>query len=144
MFKFYSVHSITGKFKDIPDGYYPIEIDPSYSMGYDIILICQKEFFSFDEVINCLKECFLKADYLGCYSLIYWKYYKEFYCWIKENLKLDNASSIKTITKFYNRALLRWVDFIKYSDDTLYPQNEYFRLMKREIENYLISSLTKI
>ena len=137
MFKFFMIHSITGKIRDIPNGHYAINTDPSYLMRYEEILICKKEMPTFDEVIDCLKKCVLKADYLGCYSLIYWTYYKEFYGWIRESFKQNNRANIKLIKKFYKQALLRWIYFIKHSDDTLYPQKEYFGLMKKEIEKHL-------
>ncbi len=137
MFKFFVIHSITGKIRDIPAGYYVINTDPSYLMRYDEILICKKEMLTFDELIHCLKQCFSKADYFGCYSIIYWEYYKEFYDWIIESFEQNNTQNIKTIKKFHRKALFRWVEFIRHSDDTLYPQNEYFRLMKKEIEKHL-------
>ena len=134
MFRFYNVTN-----KCVPKGYYSVDLDPSYR-SYDThshrtALICKKENLAFDEIIDCLKRCFLKADYIGCYSFIYWQYYKEFYEWIVQNVNHKNASNKKVIKRFYKKALLRWIAFIKYSDDILYPQNEYFRKMQKAIEN---------
>ena len=122
--------------KGIPKNYHYIREDPSYNFCFDA-LISKKESFTFDEIINCLKKSFLHADYLGCCSVIYWEYYKEFYDWIIESFEQNNIQNIKTIKKFYKKTLIRWVDFVKHSDDTMYPQNEYFRLMKKEIEKHL-------
>ncbi len=134
MFKFYSLISASGKIKDVPKGYYAIESDPSYCLGYQEILVCSKQSLTFDELILCLKKCFIKADYVGCYSLIFWKYYKEFYEWIKKSYENNNTSNIRIIKKFYKKFLVRWLKFTKHSDDTLYPQNKYFLLMQKEIE----------
>ena len=136
MFRLVYQESHCTKIKDIPSNYHYIQGDPSYKF-YGNVLICKKEKPTFDEIINCLERCFFKADYLGCYSLIYWEYYKEFYEWIKQSFMDNNASNIRIIKRFYKKALLRWVQFVKYSDDTFYPQNEYFRQMQREIEGHL-------
>lgn len=133
MFKLYRVGHAPSK--SIPKDYHYIKEDPSYNF-YFHALISKKESFAFDEIINCLKHCFSKADYLGCCSIIYWEYYKEFYDWIVENFKQNNPQNIRIIKKFYKKTLIRWVEFVKHSDDTIYPQNEYFRLMKNEIDNY--------
>lgn len=135
MFRFYNVAN-----KRVPKGYYSVNLDPSYrtydSYSYCTALIYKKENPAFNEIIDCLKKCFRKADYIGCYSFIYWRYYKEFYEWIVQNVNHKNASNKKVIKRFYKKALLRWIAFIQYSDDTLYPQNEYFRKMKNAIEAY--------
>lgn len=134
MFKLYRIgHTST---KSIPGDYHCVREDPSYKF-YAYALISKRKSFTFDEIINCLKKAFFKADYLGCYSIIYWEYYKEFYDWIIESFEQKNIQNIKTIKRFYKKALIRWVDFAKYSDDTMFPQNEYFILMKKEIEKHL-------
>ena len=133
MFKIIRTNFSNSKGKDVPEGYYAVDIDPSYNLGYHELLVCQRESITFDEMICCLQKCFLKADYLGCYSLIYWKYYKEFYNWIVFSLQEKEILNKIIIIRFYNKALLRWIKFIEYSDDTFYPQNEYFRLMQNEI-----------
>jgi|GEM_PF-3172525 len=132
MFKFHRFISISGKSRNIPDGYYAIDPDPSYCLGDQEILICSKQSPTFEELICCLKKTFRKADYVGCYSLIYWKYYKEFYEWIRISYQSNNKLNKKVINKFKQKALVRWLKFIEHSDDTLYPQNEYFRLMQKE------------
>ena len=134
MFKFLCFLSISGKSKDYPKGYYSIDADPSYRMGYAKTIICRQQNPSFDEILRCLKKCFTKADYLGCYSMIYWKHYEAFYQWIKESVASQNAKNIKVIKQFHKKALGRWLEFIEHSDDTLYPQNEYFRKMYVEIK----------
>lgn len=134
MFRFFCYLSMSGKIKDTPKGYYSIDADPSYRMGYAEMIICRQQNLSFDDMLRCLNKCFTEADYVGCYSIIYWNYYKEFYQWIKECVASRNAANIKIIKKFRKKALCRWLGFIKHSDDTLYPQNEYFRKMYAEIQ----------
>ena len=136
MFKLINIGIHSTKAKNIPSDYHSIRVDPSYCT-YGNILICKKEKPTFDEIINCLKQCFFKADYVGCYSFIYWEYYKEFYDWIKQSFEDNNTSNIRIIKKFYKKALLRWIQFVRYSDDSFYPQNEYFRQMLRQIESHL-------
>ena len=134
MFRFYNTAN-----KDIPKGYYSVRLDPSCqyydSYGYCTTLICKKENLAFNEIIDCLKKSFWKADYIGCYSYIYWQYYKEFYEWIVQTSNHENTLNRKIIKRFYKKALLRWIAFIEHSDDTLYPQNEYFRKMQKAIED---------
>ena len=134
MFKFFCYLSISGKIKDNPKGYYSINADPSYRMGYAETIICRQQNPSFDEILRCLRKCFTKADYLGCYSMIYWKHYEAFYLWIKESVASQNSENIKVIKKFHKKALNRWLAFIEHSDDTGYPQNAYFRKMYAEIQ----------
>ncbi len=127
--------------RGIPKGYYTINLAPGYphfyNWGTSRVLICKNPNPPFNEIIDCLKKCFLKTDYIGCYSLIYWKYYKEFYEWIKQSFEHNNRLSIKVIKRFYKKALVEWVKFINYNNDTFNPQNEYFRLMNKVIfENY--------
>ena len=123
-----------GKNKDCPKGYYSIDADPSCLMGNGEEIISRQQNPSFDEILRCLKKCFTKADYLGCYSMIYWKHYEAFYQWIKESVASQDAKNIKVIKQFHKKALGRWLEFIEHSDDTLYPQNEYFRKMYVEIK----------
>lgn len=128
---FYLGHG--GSCDRIPKGYYAIDGDPSNYLYGDIIL-CRQQNPSFDEVLRCLKKCWTKADYLGCYSMIYWKHYEAFYRWIKESVESKDAENIKVIKKFHKKALGRWLEFIEGSDDTFYPQNAYFRKMYAEIQ----------
>lgn len=134
MFKFFCYLSMSGKIKDIPKGYYSIDADPSYRMGYAEMIICRQPNPSFDEILHCLKKCFTKANYLGCYSMIYWRHYEVFYQWIKESVASENTESIKVIKKFHKNALGRWLEFIEHSDNTFYPQNAYFQKMYEEIK----------
>ena len=68
------------------------------------------------------------------YSMIYWKYYQEFYQWIKNSIECNNTRNIRIIKKFSKKALNRWLEFVEHSDDTMCPQNHYFRLMHKELE----------
>ena len=133
MFKSYRFFPHAMKYRDKPQSYYDILLEPTGMIGYETVIVCSKEHPTFNEIINCLRKCIFKADYVGCYSFIYWEYYKEFYEWIKRSFEHNNTSDIRIIRKFYRRALVRWLKFIKYSDDTLYPQNEYLRKMHEEI-----------
>lgn len=137
MFKSYRIYSHSIQGRNNPKGYYNIHIEPTGLSGSETAIVCSKEHPTFDEVIDCLKKCVFKADYIGCYSFIYWEYYKEFYKWIKQSFEHNDTLNIRIIKKFYKKALLRWLKFIEYSDDTLYPQNEYFRMMYKEIAKYL-------
>lgn len=137
MFKSYRIHSHSIQCGNSPKGYYNIHIEPTGLSGSETAIVCSKEHPTFDEIINCLKKCIFKADYIGCYSFIYWEYYREFYEWTKQSFERNDTLNIRIIKKFYKKALLRWLKFIEYSDDTLYPQNEYFQMMYKEIAKYL-------
>jgi len=137
MFRSYRVTH--GRYKKVPQGYYEFKTEPT-GMCQGIAIFCSKEHPTFDEIIECLRRCIFEADFLGCYSFIYWEYYKEFYEWIKQNLEDNNISNLKIIKKFYKKALVRWIKFVEYSDDDFYPQNEYFRMMGREINKNLHSN----
>ena len=108
MFKFFCYLSMSGKIKDIPKGYYSIDADPSYRMGYAEMIICRQPNPSFDEILHCLKKCFTKANYLGCYSMIYWRHYEVFYQWIKESVASENTENIKVIKKFHKNAKIHF------------------------------------
>ncbi len=137
MFKSYRIHSHSIYCRNIPNGYYNIHIEPTGMSERETVIVCSKEYPTFNEIIDCLKKCIFKADYIGCYSFIYWEYYKEFYEWIKQTFESKNSPNIRIIKKFYRKALVRWLEFSEHSDDTIYPQNEYFRMMHKEIAKYL-------
>ena len=136
MFKSYRTLSHSRRHRDKPKGYYHIHDEPTGLKGYETMIVCSKRHPTFDEIIDCLQKCIFKADYVGCYSFIYWEYYEEFYEWIKRSFENNNTLNLRIIKKFYKKALLRWLEFIECSDDTLNPQNEYFRMMKQEIERH--------
>ena len=141
MFKCYRVTH--GHYKEAPKGYYGIKTEPT-GLCSGIAIFCSKEHPTFDEIVDCLSKSIFKADYLGCYSFIYWEYYKDFYEWIKQSFEDKNTSNIKIIKRFYKKALARWIKFVEYSDDTFHPQNEYFRMMGIEIDNHMKIRVGKI
>lgn len=106
---------------------YAIDCDPT--LKYEIYLYANKVDVSFEECIHIYEKSLNKTNYLGAMSLIYFKYYKEFYEYL---LNKRNNSSFKDrkIRKFKTRYLDRWIEFVKRSDDSLCPQNEYFRKME--------------
>lgn len=107
-----------------PEELFGIDCDPT--LPYELYLYSNQEKISFDDVWNIFLSSHNKTNYLGAMSLIYFVYYKEFY----EKLKNQDRAKLKRrITKFKKNYLLRWVDFINYSDDAQYPQNQYIRLI---------------
>ena len=133
MFKSYRIYSHIAKYRNKPQGYYDIILEPTGLNGSGNAIVCSKEHPTFNEIVDCLRKCIFKADYVGCYSFIYWEYYMEFYEWIKQSFEHNNTSNIRIIKRFYKRALVRWLKYIEHSDDTFHPQNEYFRMMQKEI-----------
>lgn len=118
----------------IPEGLYPIDCAPGPK--YEVYLFSKTENVSFDEVVYIILHSFNKTNLLGAASLVYFKYYNEFYEYIL-NLSTKQKLSKKqkwAVKRFYKRYLIKWIEFIKYSDDTMYPQNEVFRMLSKLIE----------
>ena len=88
MFKSYRVHSHSKNHRNKPTGYYHIQKEPTGLIDYEVVIVCSKEQPTFDEIINCLRKCIFNYEYIGCYSFIYWEYYREFYHWIKKVLRI--------------------------------------------------------
>lgn len=125
---------IVSAYSKIPVGLYPIDCAPS--LNYEVYLFSRKKDVSFAEVIHIFFNSFSKTDLLGAVSLIYYKYYNEFYEYIF-NLSTEQKLSKKqkwAVKRFYKRHLIKWIEFIKYSDDTMYLQNEVFRRLSKLIE----------
>ncbi len=102
--------------------------DPS-SKG-ETYVFANKPNVTFDEVLKIFCHSLSRVNYLGAMSLIYFKYYVEFYEYLKDCISKDPKfkTSFK-VKRFKKRYLKKWIAFIKYSDDTMYPQNDYFRKM---------------
>lgn len=133
--------------KGIPKGYCSINLAPGYSRYYSWgtprALVC-KNYPTFDQMINCLKKAFVKNDYIGCYSLIYWKYYREFYEWIKESFEKNDAANIKIIKRFYHKSLVHWVMYTSPSKNASLSQKEHFRMMNSIIFEYYNKQLINL
>ena len=113
----------------IPNDIFPIVSDPT--LKNEVYIFMKKNYISFEETLNIFLKTNNKNNYIGATSLIYFKYYVEFYHFLidvfENPIKLKKYK--KRILKFYKKTLCRWVSFIRYSDDTMYPQNEIFRNM---------------
>ena len=88
----------------VPDGLYPIDCAPS--LNYEVYLFSKKEVVTFEETIDILLHSFYKIDILGAASLIYYKYYNEFYTYLqtvstnessKKSIIAESGCSINTI-----------------------------------------------
>jgi len=112
---------------------YPILEDPTTKC--DIYLFARKESFLFEEVWDMFLHIGRPTEYYGAMSLIYWEFYNELY----ERLQVIAANEeyrrkyLRAIKKFYRKYLQRWVEYVRYSDDAMFPQNEVFRKMEHLI-----------
>ena len=112
-----------------PRNAYPVRQDPTGKHRF--CLYTRKEKFSFEEIWNMFLRIGRPTEYYGAMSLIYWEFYNELY----ERLQVIVANGEyrrkyrRAIRKFYRKYLQRWVDFVRCSDDTMFPQNEVFRQM---------------
>lgn len=107
------------------------EITADPSLKYETFVFAKKPDYSFDEILRIALTTHSRSDYIGATSLIYFKYYNQMYDFL---LQLSQDSALfkkhkRAIARFYQKTLKRWVKFVEYSDDTLYPQNEVFRKM---------------
>lgn len=126
---------IVSPYGKIPEGLYPIVCAPS--LKYEVYLFSKSKNLSFDEVVHIILRSFSKTDLLGAASLVYYKYYNEFYEYL-HNLSTEQKLGKKqkwAVKRFYKRHLTKWIEFIKYSDDTMYPQNEVLRKLSKLIED---------
>ena len=111
-----------------------IQADPS--LKYETFVFAKKKDISFEEVLHIMLTSNSRSDYVGATSLIYFRYYNEFYSFLTQisQSPLELRKRKRALSKF-KKVLCRWLDFIKYSDDTLYPQNEVFRKMRDVLIN---------
>ena len=109
----------------IPNGLYAIQIEPTQKYPDFVLLLSRKEHVTFEEVIKIYRRSFSRSDYLGAMSLIYFKYYEEFYAFMQSILcdEVQRKKYQKANRKFYYRYLKRWNEFVQRSDDVLFPQN---------------------
>ena len=110
---------------NIPNGLYAVQIEPTQKCPDFILLLSKKEHVTFEEIIKIYRRSFLRSDYLGAMSLIYFKYYEEFFAFLQTilNDEVQRKKYKKANRKFYYRYLRRWNEFVQCSDDTLYSQN---------------------
>ena len=117
-------------YSKIPEGLYPIDCAPG--TGYEVYLFSKSKDVSFEEVLHIILHSFSKTDLLGAASLIYYKYYNEFCEFI---LRISGERKYKwAIKRFYRQHLIKWSEFLKYSDDTSHPQNAVIRNIIKLIE----------
>lgn len=124
-------------YSKIPEKLFPIDCDPT--LKYEVYLFSKKEYVSFEEVLKIFLTSISKQEYLGAMSLIYFKYYNEFYEFLN---KISKDTTLikkykKAIIKFKTKYLKRWINFIKYSDDSMYCQNKVFREMDKLIDEII-------
>ena len=120
-----------------PKDFIPITEDPSLNL-YGYSLYKRNKEFSFDEILSMYRKLpvLRKSDRIGVLSLLYWRYYNEFYAFL---ISLEQDIKVKKQYKFtnlyfYRFHLKRWVSFVRYSDDTMFPQNEIIRAMQFKLE----------
>lgn len=107
--------------------WYGIECDPT--LENEVYLYANKKDISFDECICIFEKTLCKTNFLGVMSLIYFKYYREFYDYLFELRCNSRFNNTRRISIFKKKYLDRWIEFIKHSDDCFYPQNNYFMKM---------------
>lgn len=114
-------------------GLFKFSSDPS--LRFYKAIFCKKQNVPFKEILQIVLKTYSRIEYLGATAFIYWTYYKEFYDFLLDVSADDKKKKLykKAIKRFLKRTLNRWVEFVKYSDDILYPQNEYFRKMQKII-----------
>jgi hypothetical protein len=114
------------KWKSIPS-------DPTYQLDYFVFVVVPLP--TFKTTWHHYFSTVLTSEKRGCRSLFYFYYYKELLDEIKVSINEDfSQNNINDIYKFYDDVLVKWLEFIKYSDDTLYEQNQYFIEMAKLIE----------
>lgn len=119
-FKMINVYG-TSHIKNKKKKYFEVLCEPSYDG--DVLLLCTKSKLSFDEVIYILEKKNKKVDLIGAISFVYYDYSSLFFDYIKKS----GEEEFKILKKKCFHYFERLFNFIKYSDDSLYDQNEYIR-----------------
>lgn len=111
-----------------------IKSDPTYEFEQFVFVVLPTPTFKI--VWEHYFSTILASEKRGCRSLFYFIYYKELFYEIASSLneKTISHKDIKNIFKFYDDVLSKWLEFIKYSDDTMYEQNQYFHKIAKLIE----------
>ncbi len=125
LFMYFPYIELRKKYKN----YIFIEPDPSLEMDFAIY---SKNDVGFKEVLFYILYSKNRKNYIVAISLIYWKYFNDFYNFLsfvskKGYYKIKYSKKLK---QFYKRVLKRWLNFIRYSDDTIYIQNRVFIKME--------------
>lgn len=104
-----------------------IECDPTND--FEAYIFVRKPVPDFNEIWNILTHTRRSEVLLGCYSLLYFVFYKELKLKIIDILSSEYSlnENKKKLEVFIKNRLNKWLTFIKRSDDSLYPQNQYFR-----------------
>ena len=110
--------------------YYEILCEPSYNG--DVLLLCTKGELTFEEVIYIILKKTKKIDIIGAISFIYYNYSELFFNFLKS----CNEKQLKVIKKKCLTHFERLVNFVKFSDDTKYYQNEFIRKSYFILKNF--------
>lgn len=101
--------------------FYEVKCEPSY-YG-DVILLCNKNNVTFNEMIDLLLHTLKGVNILGVISLVYYKYYSEFLDYLKQCPDNEYKKIKRKCRRKFNTLNL----FIERSDDSIYTQNVYIR-----------------
>ena len=106
-----------------------IDSDPTISLRYEEYLFVKAPTPQFEQVWNLYTETMNRNEKLGCASLFYFTYYTELRNRIEEITGDEKQLliNIRVLKMFVKESLINWLEFIKRSDDTLYPQNIVFK-----------------
>ncbi len=115
-------------------GFREFLVEPTYG---DVIMYTSLDEINFEKCIELLRSCF-KINVLAAMSIIYYQYYKE-YC---DYVCNSNFNDLLKIRRRSYKILLRWKKLLEVSDDLLYPQNKYLRIII-EILNIWLSLAKK-
>ena len=116
-FKIINVYGAHSNFLYNRNKFYEVKCEPSYQG--DVILLCNKNNVTFEEVIKLLLHTLNKVNILGAVSLIYYKYSSEFLDYLKQ----CSQDEYKKIKRKCRAKINNLNSFIAKSDDLLFPQN---------------------
>ena len=120
-FKIINVYGVHSNFLYNRNKFYEVKCEPSYQG--DVILLCNKNNVTFEEVIKLLLHTLKKVNILGAISLVYYKYSSEFLDYLKQ----CSQDEYKKIKRKCRAKINNLNSFIAKSDDLLFPQNSNIR-----------------
>lgn len=116
-FKIINTYGVHSNFLYDRNKFYEVKCEPSYQG--DVILLCNKNNVTFDEMLNLLLHTLNKINILGVISLVYYKYSSEFLDYLKQ----CSYNEYKIIKRKCGRKINNLNSFIARSDDLIFPQN---------------------